>query len=245
MSENARHSFYRIRGKRIFDVALILCALPLVLPVVLGVALAVRLFLGSPVLFWQSRLGLGGREFRLRKFRTMTDKRDARGSLLPDAERVTRFGRILRRTSLDELPELFNVLRGDMSLVGPRPLLMRYLPYFSEVEQRRFSACPGITGLAQINGRNGLAWDKRLACDVHYVMNLSLAFDAGILARTFWQAIRAANVEEVPNLSMLDLDDERRWQGARVAEPVGSQSVLAFRAAAGRTAKPARTPLAR
>src|SRR5581483_5296564 len=165
------------RVKRLLDVAgamlgLAICALPMLL-----IALAIRMRLGSPVFYRQQRPGLHGQPFTLLKFRTMTDARGADGHLLPDAERLTRLGRFRRRTSLDELPELINVLRGGMSLVGPRPLLTEYLPYYTEREHLRHSVKPGITGWAQINGRNLARWDERLAMDVWYVEHCSLRLD--------------------------------------------------------------------
>ena len=172
------------RGKRAFDLALVLLASPLWIPLLLIVAVVVRLRLGSPVFFRQARTGLGGREFELLKFRTMTDKRGFNGKLLADAYRLTPFGRWLRSTSLDELPELINVLRGDMSLVGPRPLLVQYLPLYSPKHRRRHEIRPGITGLAQVSGRNALTWPERFDLDVQYVEQVSFGLDVSILART-------------------------------------------------------------
>lgn len=165
---------------------------------------------GGPVLFRQSRPGRDGRVFTLLKFRTMSEARDAVGELLPDEARVTRAGRLLRRTSLDELPELINVLKGEMSLVGPRPLLLRYQPYFTGEERLRFTVRPGITGWAQVHGRNNLPWDERLALDVWYVQNQSFLLDLKILLHTLLQTLRARDVQVVPNLTLRDLDEERR-----------------------------------
>jgi lipopolysaccharide/colanic/teichoic acid biosynthesis glycosyltransferase len=156
----------------------------LLAPVFLGVAAAVRLSLGSPVLFRQTRPGLGGKPFEMLKFRTMRDAHDARGNPLPDAERLTPLGRFLRATSLDELPELVNVLRGEMSLVGPRPLLMEYLPLYTPEQARRHEVRPGITGWAQVNGRNALSWEEKFRLDVWYVDHRSFWLDLRILART-------------------------------------------------------------
>jgi lipopolysaccharide/colanic/teichoic acid biosynthesis glycosyltransferase len=178
---------YRRFGKRVLDVAVAAVALPLALPLVGLVALAVRLTLGSPVLFRQERPGWRTRSFHLVKFRSMTDARDAAGELLPDGLRLGRFGRFLRSTSLDELPTLWNVLRGDMSVVGPRPLLMQYLTRYSPRQARRHDVRPGITGLAQVSGRNALAWQRRLELDVQYVERLSFLLDLEILALTIWQ----------------------------------------------------------
>lgn len=170
--------------KRCLDFLLSLCGIVILSPVLLILALLVRVKLGSPVLFKQERPGKNEKIFTLCKFRTMTDKRDENGELLPDAVRLTRFGRILRATSLDELPELFNILRGDMSIIGPRPLLVSYLPYYSEREKKRHSVRPGLTGLAQVSGRNYIDWDRRLEKDVEYVEHLSPGMDMKVLAMT-------------------------------------------------------------
>ena len=171
-------------AKRALDVLGAAVALVVLSPVMLAVAVLVRLRLGTPVLFRQARPGRDGRPFVLLKFRTMTDARDEDGELLPDGERLTALGRFLRRTSVDELPELLNVLRGDMSLVGPRPLLPEYLPLYSAEQARRHEVRPGITGWAQVNGRNAVSWDDKLALDVWYVDHRSLRLDAEILGRT-------------------------------------------------------------
>ena len=167
--------------KRLLDVFVAGTVLVLLSPVIAVVALLVRLKLGSPVMFKQQRPGLRGEPFTLVKFRTMLDARDPDGKPRPDEERLTRFGRWLRSSSVDELPELWNVLKGEMSLVGPRPLLMHYLPLYSPEEARRHDVRPGITGWAQINGRNAISWEEKFALDVWYVDNWSLAFDAKIL----------------------------------------------------------------
>jgi len=179
-------------------------------PFLLVLALLVRLKLGAPVLFRQQRPGLHGKPFTLYKFRTMTDARDALGHFLPDAQRLTAFGRFLRSSSLDELPELLNVLTGDMSLVGPRPLLVEYLPYYTKRESRRFEVRPGITGWAQIQGRNNLPWNERLELDVWYVENKSVTLDLKILWKTLKKVMKREDVQVVPNTTMLDLDQERR-----------------------------------
>ena len=196
-------------GKRIFDLIVVLPALVVLTPVMLLVALLVRLKLGSPVIFCQQRPGLHGKPFAIYKFRTMTNGCDVEGNLLPDVQRLTALGRFLRSTSLDELPEFFNVLKGDMSLVGPRPLLMKYLPYYTERERKRFTVLPGITGWAQINGRNDLSWDERLDADAWYVENRSLVLDLKILALTLWKALRRDGVRIDPHATMLNLDEER------------------------------------
>ena len=182
------------RTKRALDVALTLIALVLLAPVLAVLAWRVRRELGSPVLFRQTRPGLHGRPFELRKFRTMTDQRDADGQLLPDDQRLTPFGAWLRSTSLDELPELLNVLRGDMSLVGPRPLLMAYLERYSPHQARRHEVRPGITGWAQVNGRNDLPWPDKLDLDVWYVDHRSLILDVRILLKTLWVMVRRDGV---------------------------------------------------
>ena len=162
------HGIYARYIKRPMDFILSLIALIVLSPVLLVTALLVKIKLGSPVIFKQQRPGLNEKIFTMYKFRTMTDERDENGELLPDSVRLTRFGKFLRSTSLDELPELFNILKGDMSIVGPRPLLVEYLPHYTEEEQMRHSVRPGVTGLAQVNGRNNLRWD-RLQKDVEYV----------------------------------------------------------------------------
>ncbi len=181
--------FYRRWGKRVLDILGSLIGLILFSPFMGGVALLLRLTMGPPVLFRQQRPGLHGKPFTLYKFRTMTDARDAQGNLLPDEQRLTRLGRFLRSTSLDELPELWNVLKGDMSLVGPRPLLMEYLPLYTPEQFRRHEVRPGITGWAQIHGRNALSWEERFALDVWYVDHVSLGLDLKILALTLWKVL--------------------------------------------------------
>jgi len=201
---------YRKYGKRLLDLVITVPALILLAPLLVLVAILVRLVLGAPVLFRQQRPGLRGEAFTIVKFRTMTDARDPSGRLRPDSERLTRLGRLLRGTSLDELPELWNVLKGEMSLVGPRPLLLQYLPYFSERERMRLDLLPGITGWAQVNGRNDLSWDARLACDAWYVENCSLRLDLKILCLTVVKVLRRDNVQVDPGLSWQALDEERR-----------------------------------
>jgi sugar transferase EpsL len=183
-------------AKRAFDVAAAAAALVVLSPVLAAIAVAVRVAIGSPVLFRQTRPGLHGRPFTLLKFRTMTDARDAAGALRHDAERLTRFGRFLRRTSLDELPELLNVLRGDMSLVGPRPLLMEYLPLYSPEQMRRHEVRPGLTGWAQVNGRNALTWEDKFALDVWYVDHRSFRLDVEIVVKTVREVLSGAGVSQ-------------------------------------------------
>lgn len=170
--------------KRGLDFLLSLCGVIVLSPVLLVLCVLVRVKLGSPVLFRQERPGKNEKIFTLCKFRTMTDEKDADGKLLPDAVRLTKFGKFLRATSLDELPELFNILKGDMSIIGPRPLLVSYLPYYTEREKLRHSVRPGLTGLAQVSGRNFLDWDRRLEKDVEYVEHLSFGMDLKVLWMT-------------------------------------------------------------
>jgi lipopolysaccharide/colanic/teichoic acid biosynthesis glycosyltransferase len=170
--------------KRVFDLLLVVCSLPLLLPILLIVGCAIRLRLGAPVLFQQKRPGKNGEIFVLQKFRSMNDSRDAHGELLPDNERVTKFGSFLRSTSLDELPSLWNVICGEMSLVGPRPLLVEYLPRYTQEQMRRHEVLPGITGWAQIHGRRQLRFSERITLDIWYVDNQSFILDCLIIART-------------------------------------------------------------
>lgn len=175
---------YEKYNKRILDFILSFLAVVILSPVMVIVALLVRLKLGSPVLFKQARPGKDEKIFHMYKFRSMTDDRDENGQLLPDEVRLTSFGKLLRSTSLDELPELFNILKGDMSIVGPRPLLVQYLPLYNEEQKHRHDVRPGITGYAQANGRNALTWEERFEMDVYYTRHLSLRMDLGILFRT-------------------------------------------------------------
>ncbi len=195
--------------KRLFDMTaasliLIVCA-----PVMAFVALAIRLMIGGPVLFRQIRPGYRANPFTLYKFRTMREAYDDDGALRPDVERLTPLGRFLRKTSLDELPQLWNVLRGELSLVGPRPLLTRYLPYFTERERLRQTVRPGITGWAQVRGRNAASWDQRLSDDVWYVENWSLLLDLKILLMTLRAVVHRSGIVVDPRSTMLDLDEER------------------------------------
>lgn len=189
-------------GKRLFDLSLVLAAAPLWVPALAAIALLVRLRLGTPVFFRQPRPGLHARPFELTKFRSMTDARGPDGQLLPDAERLTRFGRMLRSSSLDELPELLNVLRGDMSLVGPRPLLTQYLDRYSPRHRRRHEVRPGLTGLAQVSGRNALGWPAKFDLDVEYVERCSLALDLRILWRTVSAVFRREGISAAGDATM-------------------------------------------
>jgi len=176
--------------KRLFDLTLSSAALLVLAPVFLLLMLLVRFKLGSPIFFTQVRPGLNGKPFTMYKFRTMKDERDAEGNLLPDAQRLTSFGKFLRSTSLDELPELINVLKGDMSLVGPRPLLMEYLPLYTSEQARRHEVRPGITGWAQVNGRNAISWEEKFKLDVWYVDNQSFWLDIKILLMTVGKVLK-------------------------------------------------------
>ncbi|MCH8095153.1 MAG: sugar transferase [Chloroflexi bacterium] len=182
--------------KRLFDLSIAVPGLILISPILAVLAIAVRFTLGSPVLFRQRRPGYLARPFTLYKFRTMSDERDAEGNVMPDAARLTRFGRLLRSLSLDELPELFNVLKGEMSLVGPRPLLMRYLDRYSPEQARRHDVLPGITGWAQINGRNTNTWEQKFEYDVWYVDHGSFRLDTKILLITFWKVLTREGISQ-------------------------------------------------
>ena len=182
--------------KRLLDILLSLTILVVLSPLLLVRCILVRSKLGSPIFFKQERPGLHEKIFTMYKFRTMTDKRDAEGNLLPDKDRLTKFGKLLRATSLDELPEFFNILKGDMSFIGPRPLLVSYLPYYTETEALRHTVRPGLTGLAQVSGRNFLDWDRRLAKDVEYVKGLSFQMDLKVLFLTVKVVFDRSDVAE-------------------------------------------------
>ena len=189
-------AIYRQLGKRVFDIGLVSLTVPIWVPIVAAVAMIVRIKIGTPVLFRQIRPGRDGRLFTLLKFRTMTEARDERGVLLPDHVRLTAWGRMLRECSLDELPELWNVLRGEMSLVGPRPLLVAYLDRYTAEQSRRHEVRPGVTGLAQVNGRNALGWDDRFALDVRYVDTCSLGLDIRILLNTISNVVARRGISQ-------------------------------------------------
>lgn len=201
---------YRKFIKRPMDLILSLIAVVVLFPVIIVVAMLVRIKLGSPVLFKQQRPGLDEKIFTMYKFRTMTDETNEEGNLLPDSVRLTKFGETLRSTSLDELPELFNIIKGDMSIVGPRPLLIRYLPYYTEFERNRHSTRPGLTGLSQINGRNLLSWNKRLELDVRYIQNISLLEDLKIVLLTVKKAMKREDIVVGNQHVMASLDKERK-----------------------------------
>lgn len=190
---------YKNCVKRILDILISGMALLLLSPILLVVAILVRTKLGSPIIFHQERPGKDEKIFTLCKFRTMTDAKDAEGNLLPDEVRLTKFGKLLRSTSLDELPELWNIFKGDMSLIGPRPLLVSYLPYYTEEEKLRHTVRPGLTGLAQVSGRNFIDWDHRLAKDVEYVKHLNLAMDIKVLVKTVQVVLQKEDVAENTN----------------------------------------------
>jgi sugar transferase EpsL len=188
--------------KRAIDVILAVTLLLLFSPVVLAAAILIRAHLGRPVFFSQTRIGYLDRPFRIWKFRTMTERTDAQGMLLPDRERLTPLGRLLRRSSLDEVPQLWNVLRGEMSLIGPRPLLPQYLPRYSMAQRRRHEVQPGITGWAQVNGRNALSWERRFELDVWYVEHRSLSLDLRILWMTFDRLVRPRGISGANHVTM-------------------------------------------
>lgn len=196
--------------KRVFDITASGVALVALSPILAVTAYKVKKNLGSPVLFKQTRPGLNGEPFEMLKFRSMTDAKDSEGNLLSDSERLTDFGRFLRKSSLDELPELWNIFKGDMSIVGPRPLLMRYIPYYTEAEQKRHNVRPGLTGLAQVSGRNMLNWDDRLALDIYYAENQSLLLDAKIILKTILVVLNKKDIAEVPGDILPPLDIYRK-----------------------------------
>ena len=204
--------------KRLLDIFFSLLGLIILSPVILIVAILVRIKLGSPVIFKQARPGKNEKIFNLYKFRTMTDERDENGNLLPDEVRLTKFGRFLRKTSLDELPEAINILKGDMSVVGPRPLLISYLPYYTNEEKHRHDVRPGLSGWAQIQGRNFVGWNKRLILDVEYVNKITFARDVSIVFNTFLQALKREDIAVNTNAIESNLAEERqRKQGLESA----------------------------
>ncbi|MBR0431280.1 sugar transferase [Candidatus Saccharibacteria bacterium] len=212
MSQNNHkaHGPYEKFFKWLFDVVFSFLALLILSLILLVIAILVRIKLGSPVLFKQERPGKNEKIFKLYKFRTMTDARDAKGRLLSDEKRLTRFGRLLRSSSLDELPELFNILKGDMSFVGPRPLLVEYLPYYTKKEHHRHDVRPGLTGWAQVNGRNLLKWNEKLNLDLDYINKVSLLFDLKIIALTVKKVLFREDIQMGNDLKFGRLDVERR-----------------------------------
>ncbi len=195
-------SFYEKYIKRALDIVLSACALIVLSPVMAVTALLVRLKLGSPIIFSQERPGKHGKIFRLHKFRTMKDLYDENGEPLPDELRLTAFGKKLRSSSLDELPELWNILKGDMSIVGPRPLLVRYLPRYNERQSHRHDVMPGLTGYAQANGRNAISWEEKFEMDVRYAENISLALDVKIILQTVKAVLRREGISSAQSATM-------------------------------------------
>ena len=203
---------YKKYIKRFLDIIISLVGLIILSPIFLIIAILVKIKLGSPVIFKQERPGKDEKIFKLYKFRSMNDKKDENGKLLPDKERLTRFGKILRSTSLDELPELFNILKGDMSLIGPRPLAVSYLPYYNEKEKHRHDVRPGLTGLAQINGRNALNWEERFKYDIEYVNNITFMNDIKIFFKTFIKVLKKEDIVVRGTGNTIDFDEYRRLQ---------------------------------
>lgn len=205
-------SLYRKYFKRTLDIIFSLLFIIILSPLLLLITCLVRLKLGSPILFKQQRPGMNETIFTIYKFRTMTNERDSNGELLPDEIRLTKFGKFLRSTSLDELPELFNILKGDMSFVGPRPLSINYLPYYNEIEKQRHSVRPGLTGLAQVNGRNKANWTKRFKYDIEYVKKVSLIIDLSIILKTIYVVFKKENIVVRGTGNVEDFHKYRRSQ---------------------------------
>lgn len=201
---------YRLFFKRLFDILLSLMGIIILSPIIIVLFILVKTKLGSPALFSQERPGKNGKIFKLYKFRSMTNEKDDKGELLPDEIRLTKFGKILRSTSLDELPELFNILKGDMSLIGPRPLLVRYLPYYTEEEMHRHDVRPGLTGLAQVNGRNALGWEQRFSYDLEYVNHCSFRMDIKILFMTALKVLKRSDTLSGADQTVADFDVYRK-----------------------------------
>jgi len=195
-------NIYETYGKRLFDMVVSGCALLMFSPLLCITAVLVRYNLGSPILFSQNRPGLNGELFTLYKFRSMRSDVDRNGKPLPDAQRLTKFGKLLRATSLDELPELWNILKGDMSFVGPRPLLVEYLPLYDKTQSRRHSVRPGLSGLAQVNGRNTLSWEDRFELDVQYVDSISFRQDIQLLVKTVWKVVEREGISSATSITM-------------------------------------------
>lgn len=209
MKRKNHKGLYEKYFKRLFDIIFSFLFLVILSPLLLGLAIMVRIKLGRPVIFKQERPGKDEKIFKLYKFRTMTDARDKKGKLLPDKDRLTKFGKVLRSTSLDELPELFNILKGDMSFVGPRPLLVEYLPYYTRAEHRRHEVRPGLTGLSQVSGRNLVGWDKKLRLDSEYVNNISPWLDLKIIFSTIGVVIKRSGISDNKTETMTTLIEER------------------------------------
>lgn len=217
---------YLLCGKRLLDLILAAPAVIVLIPLFAGIAFLVRVQLGRPVFFKQMRPGFQEKPFTVFKFRTMTDARDIDGGILPDSQRLTKLGAFLRKFSLDELPELFNVLKGDMSIVGPRPLFMDYLPYYTKRERLRHSVRPGITGLSQISGRNYLPWDERLETDVRYVEQISFLLDTKIILKTLFHVLKAKDVAVLPEKVGVLFSEHRRRQQEKKSRPIGDPGIL-------------------
>ena len=196
--------------KRTLDLILSLMALIVLMPLMIIIGILVRINLGSPIIFKQKRPGKNEKIFTLYKFRTMTDKRDIDGNLLPDEYRLTKFGKFLRSTSLDELPELINIIKGDMAIVGPRPLLVEYLPYYTEEEKHRHDVRPGLTGLAQVNGRNAISWEEKLKYDTEYIKQISFYSDLKIIFKTIKKTIKRKDIKMGKELQFGKLNVERK-----------------------------------
>jgi len=203
-----KETFYARFGKRLFDLALVIPGFFLLSPLLAVIALLIKTRVGSPVLFRQIRPGLDGKPFMIYKFRTMTEERDAEGRLLPDSQRLTSLGRFLRATSLDELSELWNVLKGDMSIVGPRPLLMQYLDLYTPEQARRHEVKPGLTGWAQVNGRNALTWEEKFAMDVWYVDHWSLGLDFKIIGMTILKVLKQEGISAEGEATMAEFNPQ-------------------------------------
>lgn len=201
---------YKNYIKRFLDFTLSLLALILLSPVMLIIAILVRIKLGTPVIFKQQRPGKNEKIFTLYKFRTMTDKKDENGNLLPDSERLTKFGKILRSTSLDELPELINILKCDMAIVGPRPLLVEYLPYYTEEEKHRHDVRPGLTGLAQVNGRNSISWEEKFNDDLKYIKKITFIEDIKIILKTAIKVFKKEGISQEGNATMEKFTETRK-----------------------------------
>lgn len=201
--------------KRLLDLILSLMAFIILMPLMLIIYILVRIKLGKPAIFKQERPGKDEKIFTLYKFRTMTDEKDENGNLLPDEKRLTKFGKVLRSTSLDELPELINIIKGDMSIVGPRPLAVCYLPYYNEIEKHRHDVRPGLTGLAQINGRNNLSWEERFDYDIQYVNKITFKTDSIIILKTIGKVLKSQDVAVRGTGKVIDFDEYRKNGGKK------------------------------
>lgn len=215
---------YKKYIKRLLDFILSLIALIVLSPLMIIIYILVIIKLGKPGIFKQQRPGKDEKLFTLYKFRTMTDEKDENGNLLPDSERLTRFGKILRSTSLDELPELINIIKGDMAIVGPRPLLIKYLPYYTKEEKHRHDVKPGLTGLAQVQGRNTTKWDERFKLDIRYAKSITLRQDVSIIMNTIKKVIKREDILVGEEHVMLNLDEERGKENDKISSIWGENS---------------------